>query len=279
MNAISNKHTPLLVAAGLLSLLLGVFCGPALLRRLAPPVEYVGHANASEPAVSVAEETASADLIVRARVVSLQNRILKEVLPVYAEDAVTIIDQRETSTPFTDVTLEVLETFKGESEPFILVLQTGGTLTHGPFGRDQKFTIAADPLFEKGSEHILFLVDITDDGVHSTGRQLYRVVNPMGRYELREKDVLIGPDQFEPVAPNVLAQLPQTGQELREQIHLALATQGDYPSGMQGSMGTGAESGSSSACGFAVPASSDSHVPLGVYLAGFAALVAARRRR
>lgn len=304
----NHKRTLLLGAAGLLSLVGGGLFGPILVQRLAPPVEFVGHASASEPAVNIDEQTRSADLIVRARVVSLQNRILTEALPVYAEDAVTIIDQREVSTPFTDVTLEVLETFKGKSGSHIVALQTGGTMNSGRFGRLQKFSIAADPLFEEGSEHILFLMDITGDGVHSTGRQLYRVVNPMGRYELRPEGTLQGPDHYERMAPGIVTKLPRTEPDLREQIYLAMAGQDAHPThvlasagtGGQGGMadgpaGTGAEAGSggaeadspmmggrdsaSAGCAFSMPDSSGSHLPLGVSIASLAAVLVARRRR
>jgi hypothetical protein len=217
-----NKHRTLLAVA-VLSLATGSLVGPRLLARLAPPIEYSAQGNLVEKAVTVAEQTRRADLIVRARIVSLDNRIVTEVLPVYAEDAVTVLEERESSTAFTDVTLEVLETFKGDADSFITALQTGGTMKKGRFGRAQKFEIAADPLFEEGSEHILFLVDITGDGVHSTGRQLYRVVNPMGRYEIKPGGLLRAPVKDKHLDRASLSQqLPQSEKDLRRQIAVAL---------------------------------------------------------
>jgi len=212
-----------LLALAVLSVCAGALFGPHLLARLSPALEYSAQGNLAEKAVTVREQTQRADLIVRARIVSLDNRILTETLPVYAEDAVTILEKREVSTPFTDVSLEILETFKGDSAPFITALQTGGTLRKGRLGRAQHFEIAADPLFQEGSEHILFLVDITGDGVHSTGRQLYRVVNPMGRYELEPDGTLRGMAKELELDVAALRQLPQTERALRQQIASALS--------------------------------------------------------
>jgi hypothetical protein len=219
---INNKR--ILLAIAVLSVIAGSLYGPRLFANWAPALEYVAEGNEVEKATTVAEQTRRADLIVRARVVSLENRVLTEVLPVYAEDAVTVLEKRESSTPFTDATLEVLETFKGTSEPYITALQTGGTLRKGRFGRFQTFEIAADPLFEEGSEHILFLVDVTGDGVHSTGRQLYRVVNSMGRYEIAADGLLRTSFHEKGIDRAVLSQLPETEQSLRQQIDLALTT-------------------------------------------------------
>lgn len=93
----------------------------------------------------------------------------------------------------------------------------------GRFGRAQKFEIAADPLFEVGSEHILFLVDITGDGVHSKGRQLYRVVNPMGRYEIKPGGLLHAPAKDKHLDGVSRSRLPQSEKDLRRQIAVALA--------------------------------------------------------
>lgn len=221
-----NKKKTSLVAIGALAVL-GLVAGlywPRLSARRAP-VEYEGQGNTVEKAVTVAEQSRRADLIVRARVVSLENRVVTEELPVYAEDAKTVLEKRASSTAFTDVTFEVLETLKGKSEPTITVLQTGGT-SKTPSGRTQKFEIPADPIFEAGSEHFLFLVDITGDGVHSTGRKLYRVVNPLGRYRVEAAGALRGPRGDNHVTPNVPADLPKTAQDLRRQVGAALGTTG-----------------------------------------------------
>lgn len=221
------NNNRILLAVSVLSIVAGALYGPRLLASAAPAREYAAQANWVEQALTVPEQARRADLVVRARVVSLENRVHTEVLPVYAEDAVTVLEERESRTPFTDATFEVVETFKGTSAPFITLLQTGGILRQGRFGRSQKFEVSADPLFTEGSEHILFLVDITGDGVHSTGRQLYRIVNPLGRYEVRAQGLLRGPNDKH-VDRGVQGKLPKTEKELRQQIQAALAeSEGD----------------------------------------------------
>lgn len=234
-----NKKTLGLLGIAVLALL-GLLAGvywPRLSARWSP-VEYEGQGNTVEKAVTVAEQSRRADLIVRARVVSLQNRVLTEELPVYAEDGVTVLEKRASSTPFTDVTFQVLETLKGTSEPTITVLQTGGTSKNGS-GRTQKFQIPADPIFEAGSEHFLFLVDISGDGVHSTGRKLYRVVNPLGRYQVGAAGSLRGPRADNHVTPNVPADLPRTAQDLRRQVGAAVGAGGQGGPGEGSPVGHG----------------------------------------
>ena len=235
----NQKKLSLLAIAILvpLGLLAGIYW-PRLSARWAPPVEYEGQANTVEKAVTVPEQSRRADLIVRARVASLENRVVTEELPVYAEDGKTVLEKRASSTAFTDVTFEVLETLKGTSEPTITVLQTGGT-SKGRSGRSQKFEIPADPIFEQGTEHFLFLVDITGDGVHSTGRKLYRVVNPLGRYQVESAGALRGPRRDDHVSPNVPADLPRTAQELRKQVGAALGPGGPGSPGGQSPVGHG----------------------------------------
>ena len=236
----NNKKRSLLAIALLapVGLLAGIYW-PRLSARWAPPIEYQGQANTVEKAVTVAEQSRRADLIVRARAVSLENRVLTEELPVYAEDGVTVLEKRPSSTPFTDVTFEVLETLKGKSEPTIVVLQTGGTSKNGS-GRTQRFQIPADPIFEQGSEHFLFLVDITGDGVHSTGRKLYRVVNPLGRYEVAPAGALRGPRADNHVARSgPPADQPRTAQELRRQVGAAVGTGGTGGAGETSPVGHG----------------------------------------
>ncbi|MEN9563744.1 MAG: hypothetical protein RIR73_1988, partial [Chloroflexota bacterium] len=40
-----------------------------------------------------------------------------------------------------------------------------------------------------GEEYILFLVDISGDPVHAPNRELYRIVNPFGRYSIQGESV------------------------------------------------------------------------------------------
>lgn len=218
------KSWSVAVAVIALGLGAGALFGPGLLAGFKQPVEYSGHGNPVDGSITVAEQTRAAELIVKARVVSTENRLLTEVLPVYAEDGVTVTEEREVSTPFTDVTFLVSETLEGKADSLITVLQTGGTLDRGGRGRAQKFALAGDPLFVPGTEHILFLVDITNDGVHSTGRQLYRTVNAMGRYQVEPDGSLIGPAHLDPGHDQpALRQLPQTEAGLRAEIEATKA--------------------------------------------------------
>lgn len=203
----------------------GLHSGPHLLDMYASPIEYVGHGSEVEEATNVGEQARRADLIVRVLVVSLENRVLSAKLPMYAEDAKTILGYRESRTPFTDSTMEVLETFKGDSEPSIKVLQTGGRLDSQsqPAGRPQIFRVGSDPIFQVGQEHILFLVDISGDGVHSVDRPLYRVVNSLGRYEILGDRTLRGPGSYdESIDATILSQLPRTEDELLDDIAVAV---------------------------------------------------------
>jgi hypothetical protein len=82
-NTMNSKKRNLLAIAVLA--LLGAAAGiywPRLSARWATPVEYAGHANPVEKAATVPDQSRRADLIVRARVVSVQNRIHTEELPV-----------------------------------------------------------------------------------------------------------------------------------------------------------------------------------------------------
>ena len=203
---------------------LGVQFGPRLLDAFESPLEYTGHGSAVEDAKTVREQALRADLIVRVVVDSTENRVLSAKLPMYAEDAQTIIGYRESRTPFTDSTMEGLETFKGDSESMITVLQTGGKLDNGPTARSQAFAMFGDPIFKVGDEHILFLVDISGDGVHSVDRQLYRAVNTWGRYEIRGDGSLHGPESPDTIDGPILAQLPHTEEALLREIALSVPT-------------------------------------------------------
>ena len=237
-----NRKKQSLLAIAVLAVV-GILAGvywPRLSARWAPPVQYEGQGNMVEKARTIGEQSRRADLIVRARVVSVENRVVTEELPVYAEDGVTVQGKRASSTPFTDTTFEVLETLKGKSEPTITVLQTGGTAKNGS-GRSQKFEIPSDPLFETGTEHFLFLVDITNDGVHSTGRKLYRVVNPLGRYRVEAEGALRGPRADKHSGPpDVPADLPKTAQDMRRQVGAAVGAGGQPPG--PGGSGSGEQS-------------------------------------
>jgi len=214
----------IVLGASALSLALGTLVGPGLWARVSTQwlgLDYTGHGNWVEPAVTVAEQAARADLVVRARVFSIENRELREVLPYYAADGVTVDGHREHITPFSDVTFEVIETFKGKAEPYLTALQTGGTLVDEKSGVETRFALNDDPIFHKGSEHILFQVDISGDSLHAAGRSLYRVVNPLGRYELAGGR-LVKPVAADELSAPVAASLPATEEQLLAEIRRAL---------------------------------------------------------
>ena len=74
-----------------------------------------------------------------------------------------------------------------ESTP---VMQTGGGLSATKQYPPQHVTLVDDPLFLVGGDHILFLESVSGDTVHAPSRQLYRIVNPAGRYDVDGESVI-----------------------------------------------------------------------------------------
>lgn len=74
--------------------------------------------------------------------------------------------------------------YKGPADNYITVMQTGGLLS--PVNEDSRFNLEIEggPIFTGGDEYILFLKDISGDKVHSQNRELYRIINPAGRYAI-----------------------------------------------------------------------------------------------
>lgn len=189
-------------------------------------------ANWVSTEVKVEELVGSSDLIVRARVVSQDTRLLEQNLPVYTaagSDSTTPLEEvgpssranqvgeRKVITPFTDSTMEVIEVYKGFAEGSITVMQTGGEIpSENENSPTQKMSTQGDPLFTVGSEHILFLVDISGDDIHAENRILYRIASPAGRYSIQGERVstTINPQELsnEPVL------LPTTIDELINEI-------------------------------------------------------------
>lgn len=133
----------------------------------------------------ISELVMEADLIVRAIVVrEPEPRVVSFPVPIWAEDG-TIIEEGFDKITFSDTQMEVMEVYKGLLENnFILVMQTGAKET-GAQGDGLDFSLRGDPLYTEGEESILFLVDISDDPIHSQGRYLYRIINPAGRYTIQ----------------------------------------------------------------------------------------------
>ena len=188
------------------------------------------HGNWVSRATSVEDLFSEADLVVRVKVLAQKNRDLKQVLPIYEAEGVSRgesidrpdhnyqpkqVGEEKFSQPFTDSTMEVLEVYKGVVNKQITVMQTGGKIGF-PDGRKESVFMQDDPAFALTSEHILFLVDISDDEIHAKDRKLYRTVNPAGRYEIRGNKLLtfVEPELYS--AQNIVP--PKTLDELRETL-------------------------------------------------------------
>ena len=86
-------------------------------------------------------------------------------------------------------------------------MQTGGMLAATDQYTAQNVKLADDPLLVKGGDHILFLKSITGDPLHAPKRDLYRVVNPAGRYDVHG-ETLVTHTHFHPeLLPSRLSDL------------------------------------------------------------------------
>lgn len=129
-------------------------------------------------ATTIKELVAEADLIVWGRVVEAPvTRILRNEAPISDANG-NITGSMINEALFSDTVFEVLKVYSGKAPAKILVMQTGG-FNAATGIRDEMMD---DPLYEIGKEYILFLVDISEDPIQSAGRQLYRTINPAGRY-------------------------------------------------------------------------------------------------
>ena len=94
--------------------------------------------------------------------------------------------------PFTDSDLRVEDVYKGSVTrgANMPIMQTSGMQTAMDQYPAQDVTLADDPLFVKEGDHILFLKSITGDRLHAPQRDLYRVVNPAGRYDVHGETLM-----------------------------------------------------------------------------------------
>jgi hypothetical protein len=165
--------------------------------------------------MTIDEEAAEADVIVRVQVRKVRPaRKLETPLPPEAQQN----GFKKLVTPFTDTDLEVLEVYKGSIEKSISVMQTGGVLAKTEDHPTVNWEMEGDPLLVEGAEHVLFLVNISGNEVHAKNRQLYRIVNPAGRYDVAGNTVQSHADFPQSYTP------PQTLQELEAHIQQALAS-------------------------------------------------------
>ncbi len=156
-------------------------------------------------AVAVEELVLEADVIVRARVIEPPTtRVVHYELPVWDEQG-NIVGSATSQILFSDTIFEVLEIYLGKPSYKITVMQTGGFDPNISSGVEE---IAEDPLYKLGEEYILFLVDISGDHVHAADRELYRIVNPFGRYRIvNEKVVSYGQSDKSIVLPTDITDL------------------------------------------------------------------------
>lgn len=129
-------------------------------------------------ALSVPDLARAADIIVRAQVIEAPaSRTITQDLPMVDENGAPVAMVTD-SMLFSDTLFEVVESYSGTPPSKIYVMQTGGTSQDGRV----VIEFPDDPLYRVGEEYVLFLVDISGDEVQALDRELYRVVNPAGRF-------------------------------------------------------------------------------------------------
>lgn len=175
------KKFLMLTIIGLVGFSLGRVAAPTLV-SLFPSRPHVLHTSWASLATTVTEQAAEADVIVRVRVDKvLPARILTQELPPQAQkpgyqDAVDV---------FTDSQLAVTTIYKGQVNRHLTIMQTGGAVGRTDRHPEVNYELEGDPLFVEGSEHVLFLKNISGDSIHGRGREIYRIVNPAGRYTVQ----------------------------------------------------------------------------------------------
>jgi len=137
-------------------------------------------------AMTVDELMLEADLVVRARVIGAPvTRVLRHELPIWDENN-KIVGSTVSEALFSDTVFEIIKTYYGKPQSNVAVMQTGG---YDPSVSNSMEEMVDDPLYKVGEEYILFLVDISGDKVQAPNRELYRIVNPFGRYRINGEDV------------------------------------------------------------------------------------------
>lgn len=143
-------------------------------------------ANWVSNAITVSQLIDESDLVVKVRVKSEPaGRMVRNELPMVDLEG-NVIGTQSDEMLFSDTSFEVLETYSGKSVEKILVMQTGGV---NPDTNVVQGEMLDDPLYKVGEEYILFLVDISGDAVQAPDRELYRIVNPYGRYKIDGQNV------------------------------------------------------------------------------------------
>lgn len=136
-------------------------------------------------AETVSELALESDIIVRARVSGAPvTRVLRRELSVFDENN-NIVGTTIYEALFSDTTFEITKTYWGKPLLSIVVMQTGG---FDPV-KNRVEEVIDDPLYKIGEEYVLFLVDISGDRVQAPDRELYVIVHPFGRYEIKGESV------------------------------------------------------------------------------------------
>lgn len=150
-------------------------------------------------AKTIDELMSESDLVVRVRVSEAPiTRVVSHEIPVWDENN-NISGSTISKMLFSDTSFEIIKTYRGEPRQSISVMQTGG---FDPSVSNSIEEVIDDPLYKVGEEYILFLVDISGDSVQAPNRELYRIVNPFGRYKINGRNVFsYGQD----VRPGVLS--------------------------------------------------------------------------
>ncbi len=142
------------------------------------------HAQWASSAGTVAQQAAEADAIVRAHVVKrFKSRVLGQRLANPSDRLPAKFDV----WAFTEVLLKVDKVYRGDirSGGYVRVLQTGGYARKTADHPELQIALDDDPLLLEDSDHVFFLKEISGDPVLAPQRELYRIVNSAGRYDIR----------------------------------------------------------------------------------------------
>ena len=114
-------------------------------------------ANWVSQARTVDQLMVEADLVVKARVSEApKTRIVRNEISMVDEKGAEI-GKKVDEIAFSDTNFEVMEVYFGNASPNITVMQTGGFLN----SPDERIEMQDDPLYNRGEEYILFLVNIS----------------------------------------------------------------------------------------------------------------------
>lgn len=207
-----TKRFVLLLVTSIVGVLIGMFTTSFLSLRQVAQAQVMYGVWAS-PAMTVSEETAAADVIIRVQVKKVQPaRKLEAPLPSEVQQN----GFKKMVMPFTDSNVDVLKVYRGTVGKSISIMQTGGVLAKTDDHPAMNLEMEGDPRLVEGQEYVLFLTDISGDEKHAKNRQLYRIVNAAGRYDVHGDAVESHnefPQSYRP---------PQSLNELETQIQQAL---------------------------------------------------------